>query len=121
MKRRSPEAWIAMLTFENSKDFYEKLLAEFDDFMMHQDSARHAMNCAITAFHVHDWVWNDFLKQDQALRAKLGIGNKKHDFAAWIVHKGSFWFSAVGEIANGSKHFGRGTSFPVPLVNDYVE
>jgi hypothetical protein len=69
----------------------------------------------------HDWVWNDFLKRDEALRARLGIGNKKHEFVKWIVDKGSIWFSLVEEIANGSKHFGRGTSFRVPLVNDYVE
>ena len=111
----------SMLSFNNSRDFYAKLLAEFDDFMAQQDSPRHAMNCAITAYHVHDWVWNDFVKRDSALRATLGIGSKKHEFAEWIVHKGSIWFSLVGEIANGSKHFGRGTSFRDPLVNDYVE
>jgi hypothetical protein len=112
---------IAMLTMENSKDFYEKLLAEFDEFMEHQDSARHAMNCAITGFHLHDWVWNDYLKQDATLRATLGIGKKKHEFLKWIINSGSIWFSLVEEIANGSKHFGREIPFRVPLVNDYVE
>ena len=109
-----------MLTFENSRDFYEKLLAEFDDFIMQQDSARHAMNCAITAFHVHDWVWNDFLKQDQTLRARLGIGKKKHEFVEWIIQQ-TIWFSLVGEIANGRKHFSRGPSFRVPRANDFVK
>jgi hypothetical protein len=109
-----------MLNIDNSRDFYVKLLAEFDDYLEIPDSARHAMNCAITAYHVHDWVWNDFLKEDAVTRAKLGIGKKKASFVEWITRQ-FVWFSLVGEIANGSKHFGRSTSFNMPLVNDYVE
>ena len=62
------------------------------------------MNCAITAHHMHDWFWTDFLKDDDALRRRLGIGNKKSDFAAWAGRK-SVWFTIVQGISNGSKHF----------------
>lgn len=83
-----------MFDINNSVDFYAKLLAEFDDFMADQASARHAINCAITAHHMHDWIWTDFLKDNDALRRKLGIGNKKSDFAAWAGEK-SVWFTVV--------------------------
>jgi hypothetical protein len=109
-----------MFDINNSKDFYAKLVADFDDYMQNLDSARHAVNCAITAYHVHDWVWNDFLKGDSATRAKMGIGKKKASFVNWIIAH-SPWFGMVSEIANGSKHFGRKAPFRIPLVNDYVE
>ena len=44
--------------------------------MQHQGSARHAMNCAITAHHMADWVWGDFVKKDSVLKAKLGVKDK---------------------------------------------
>ena len=44
------------------------------------------------------------LKDDDALRRRLGIGNKKSDFAAWAGEK-SPWFTVVQGISNGSKHF----------------
>jgi hypothetical protein len=90
---------------KNSRDFYEKLLQEFDDFQQDQLSARHAINCAITAHHMHEWVWGDWLKTDHAVWKKLGIRDKD-SFVAWLegVCPG---FNTVQDIANGSKHFDR--------------
>ncbi len=56
---------------------YAKLLLEFDDFCADPGSGRHAMNFVITAFHMADWVWKDFLKEDEAKRKELDI-EKKH-------------------------------------------
>ncbi len=107
-----------MFDINNSKDFYTKLLADFDDFMDHRDSARHAMNCAITAHHMHDWVWNDYLKNDEAIRRRMGIEKDKNDFVKWIDDH-SVWFSMVQEISNGSKHFGRQPPFETRRVTGY--
>jgi len=108
-----------MLTLNNSRDFYEKLLAEFDDFMVQQDSARHAMNCAITAHHMHDWVWSDYLKNDGDARARMGIGKDKIEFAQWI-ERHSVWYGLVRAISNGSKHFNKSDNDGVLLVNDHI-
>jgi len=70
-----------MFDINNARDFYQKLLEDFDDYMQRPDSARHAMNCAITAHHMADWVWGDFVKGDAALKAKLGIKKKEHFMA----------------------------------------
>ena len=51
-----------MFDINNARDFYQK--EDFDDYMQRPDSARHAMNCAITAHHMADWVWGDFVKGD---------------------------------------------------------
>jgi len=107
-----------MFDFRDSRDFYLKLLADFDDFMENQDSARHAMNCAITAHHMHDWVWNDFLKGDETTRKRMGISKDKTDFVRWI-DANSIWFGMVQEISNGTKHFGRQPSFETRRVSGY--
>jgi hypothetical protein len=92
-----------MFDINNSRDFYQKLLEDFDDFMQHLDSARHAMNCAVTAHHMADWVWGDFVKGDAALKANLGVKDK-NDFMAWIDGQ-TVWYGLVQSISNGSKHF----------------
>jgi hypothetical protein len=46
------------------RDSHAKLKADFDDFANEEDSARLALNCAITAYHLHEWVWGDWLKTD---------------------------------------------------------
>lgn len=91
-----------MFNINNSRDFYQKLLEDFDDYMNNPGSTRHAMNCAITAHHMHDWVWVDFLKANKALRTKLNIKNKD-GFVKWIAAQ-SVWFGLVQGISNGSKH-----------------
>jgi len=92
-----------MFDMNNSRDFYQKLLEDFDDFMGQQDSARHAMNCAITAHHLADWVWGDFVKSDAVLKAKLAVKDKE-DFMCWIDTQ-TVWYGLVQGISNGSKHF----------------
>jgi hypothetical protein len=106
-----------MFDINNSRDFYQKLLEDFDDFMGHQDSARHGMNCAITAHHMADWVWVDFLKTDAALRMKMGIKNRS-DFKSWIDSQ-SVWYAMVQDISNGSKHFLRDQSVGTARIGGY--
>ncbi|MBT1516526.1 hypothetical protein KIP88_39555 [Bradyrhizobium sp. SRL28] len=82
-----------MFDIVNSRDFYQKLLEDFDEFMKDQASARLAINCAIMAHHMADWVWGDFLKKDGALKAKLDIKDKD-DFMAWIDTQ-TVWYGLV--------------------------
>jgi hypothetical protein len=96
--------------FNNSRDFYQKLLEEFDDYFAHQDSERHAMNFAVTAHHMADWVWGDIIKNNHALKAKLGV-REKNDFMQWIDSR-SIWYGLVQAISNGSKHFIRQNGAP---------
>jgi hypothetical protein len=106
-----------MFDITNARDFYQKLLEDFDDYMAHQDSARHGMNCAITAHHMADWAWVDFLKGDAALRTKLGIKNRD-GFKAWIDGQ-SIWYGMVQDISNGSKHFLREQSIGTARISGY--
>lgn len=84
--------------------FYQKLTQEFDDFCENPGSARHAMNFVITAYHLTEWVWKDFLKEDESTRNKLGIAKDINAFHRWIAEK-SIWTAQMQDLANGSKHF----------------
>jgi hypothetical protein len=84
--------------------FYQKLVQEFDDFCEAPSSARHAMNFVITAYHMHEWVWKGFLKNDAAKRQELGIPKDIDAFKAWLDDR-SIWYAQMQSLANGSKHF----------------
>lgn len=106
-----------MFDISNARDFYQKLLDDFDDFMQQPDSARHAMNCAITAHHMADWVWGDFVKGDAMLMSKLGVKDKNNSMT-WIDSQ-TIWYSLVQSISNGSKHFIRENAKGTQKVQGY--
>jgi hypothetical protein len=75
-----------MFNITTCRDFHSKLSADFDDFAKEQDSARLALNCIITAYHLHEWVWGDWLKTDYAAWKELGsacghAADKRRDMA----------------------------------------
>lgn len=87
-----------------ARDFYAMAVQDFDDFMEEPHSARRAIHCAISAYHLHDWVWGERLAHDPTFRASLGCGDRKDDFVNWLCRM--IWhFGTVQEIATGSKHF----------------
>ena len=93
-----------MFGINNACDFYQKLVQEFDDFCEAPSSARHTMNFVITAYHLHEWVWKSFLKNDAAKRQALGIRKDIDAFKAWLDER-SIWYAQMQPLANGSKHF----------------
>ena len=66
-----------MFDTENSADFYAMSVADFNNFMVKPQSARRAIHCAITACHLAEWVWHDWLKKCDEVKTKLGITNEK--------------------------------------------
>lgn len=62
------------------------------------------MNFVITAYHMHEWVWKGFLKNDAAKRQELGIPKDIDAFKAWLDDR-SIWYAQMQSLANGSKHF----------------
>lgn len=98
-----------MFGITNAQEFYAMLIEDFDEFMRNQQSARCAVHCAITAYHLHEWVWGDWLKNDQATKTKLGLTNQD-SFLGWI-DSNCPWYSSVQALTNGSKHFNRKMGF----------
>lgn len=98
----------------SSLDFYAMLVADFDDYMAERQSARRALHCAITAFHLHEWVWGDWLKADFAAWKRLGVRDKD-SFLAWIRRE-CRWFETIEGLAVGAKHFTRHEDFTAMRV-----
>jgi hypothetical protein len=65
------------------RDFYAMLVEDFDDFMVEPQSARRAWHCAITAYHLHEWVCGGWLKGNSAARNALNI-DSRDSFLKWI-------------------------------------
>lgn len=106
-----------MFDIQTAKDFLQKLLDDHADFKKQPDSARLALNCALTAYHMHEWVWGDWLKTDYEVWRVLGIKDKK-SFLAWIERTHP-WFQLVQALADGTKHFTRQLSNSVHRVRGY--
>jgi hypothetical protein len=92
-----------MFNIVTPRDHLAELEAQFADFMKEPGSPRLARNCALTAYHLHEWVWDAWLENDELRRQALGIGNRKRDFVAWIERK-CVWFLFIKELANGTTH-----------------
>jgi hypothetical protein len=96
----------AQKTFElhDSRDMLEKLQWELDNLFLRQRHdikvcQYHAFNCAVTAWHVTDWLWHDM---SSALRSALQL-NRFEDFQAYVC-KACPALNLCRQIANGSKH-----------------
>lgn len=94
-----------MFNISTSRDFLAKLEADYADFKAQPDSARHALNCIITAYHLYEWVWGDWLKTDHATWKKLHIRDIE-SFRKWVTTAWS-GFQTAEALANGAKHFTR--------------
>ena len=92
------------------QDFLQKLIDEQHDFQQTNClSARHAINAAITAYHLHEWVWGSWIKRRFDLHAEWHLAPGKaeiEDFKKWIGAR-CLAFEVAEKITNGSKHFDR--------------
>lgn len=92
-----------MFSIETARQFFEKLLADQKDFKDQPDSARHALNCIITAYHLREWVWGEWLQNDSAALQAMKI-QQEDDFVPWIKEQCPR-FETVRQLTNGAKHF----------------
>lgn len=97
-----------MFDIKNSADFYRKCLDDYASLLQTPDYAGFAINCAMSSYHLSEWIWGDWLKSDHALKSRLGI-RSCDDFKRWVEGQCPF-FKTVQSIANGSKHFNRSVS-----------
>ncbi|MET3615726.1 hypothetical protein ABID16_004073 [Rhizobium aquaticum] len=115
MSRRKSNVKPSIFGMTNSRDFLNKLEGDFADWKKDPGSSRLALNCVLTAYHMHDWVWSDWLKEDASLQSKLAL-HDKNSFQKWLFRT-CVWFHWVEELANGTKHFGRPKSFEALKVS----
>ena len=83
---------------KTSFDFFRKLLDEREDFLKNPSSARYAINCAITAWQLHDWVYAERNKYPFMAQFK-----SKNDFRNYLYGKSDF--KTIHDLADGAKHY----------------
>lgn len=98
------------LSFEikNSFDLFKKLEAEYEDLKNDELSSRHAINCAMTAWHLTDWAFEDLRER----HGYTNIGEYRNSLncpSLKIMH----------DIANGGKHLN--LARPKAGINDTVK
>ncbi len=80
-----------------SADFFRKLKEDFNDYQEDTTSSRKAINCAMTAWHLSDWIYNEFINIPSNSFSKLEgfqADLKRLCPSLQIMH----------DITNGSKH-----------------
>jgi hypothetical protein len=102
----APTEQKAQKAFElrDSRDMLEKLQWELSNLFNRQRHdikacQYHAFNCAVTAWHVTDWLWQDI---SAALKSDLQV-NQCKEFQDY-VRSACPALNLCHEIANGSKH-----------------
>jgi hypothetical protein len=111
MKNNSPRLSFGII---NSEHFFEKLEEEFKDFIGDRISARHAINCSLTSWHLSDWVFHEYFSSDDKYQDSEKIKIRR-DFKEIKLITGIMKFQndIIKEcpelefmklISNGSKH-----------------
>jgi hypothetical protein len=83
---------------KTSRDFFLKLKEDYKDFCNNTTSSRIALNCALTAWHLTEWVYNEYNSILQTTYPKL------FDFQSWIKSQCTS-LQVMHDIANGTKHY----------------
>ena len=79
----------------------DHVVPNYDEYLKHPDSIRHAMNVALSAFHMADWVWNTYHDLDPqkvaGMRGKLA-------YYSQLANMGCPDFLVLKDIAEAHKH-----------------
>lgn len=79
----------------SAQDFFRKLEEDYRDFTKDVTSSRNAINCALTAWHLTDWIYNQFPNLGFSSLYKFQENIKVQCPSLQIMH----------DISNGSKHY----------------
>ncbi|OJX28854.1 MAG: hypothetical protein BGO86_00180 [Chryseobacterium sp. 36-9] len=81
---------------KTSDDFYNKLKEDYNEFCTKETSSRIALNCAMTAWHLSEWIYNEY-------RSTKLISFNKFEFHENIKLKCPS-LQIMQDLSNGTKH-----------------
>jgi hypothetical protein len=93
--------------------FFEKVRGDHGRVEADISDPGAALNCILSLYHLHEWVWARWLKRRSDVQATLGIRKGKGTACGSRRNKGTFiaWldancphFTLLQELANGTKH-----------------
>jgi hypothetical protein len=88
------------------EDFLRKLQEEYQDFFNDPTSSRHAINCAMTAWHLTDWIW---ATNKQRIQTNIVTVDGIDDLQRFVIAECPE-LEVIQCITNGSKHVRQGRS-----------
>ncbi len=91
-------------------DFFEKLKEEFSDLEQNPLSSRYAINCAMNAWHLVDWVYWNYFKLEYP---RVGVFRDN-------VRSQCFSLEIMQDVSNGSKHY-EITMYEPPTKNAVID
>jgi hypothetical protein len=81
-----------------SKEFLAKLREDYDELLVNKLSSRIALNCAMTSWHLSDWIFHEYESPNDPSYEKL----KKFQRA---LKSKCPSLQVMHDLANGTKHF----------------
>jgi hypothetical protein len=85
------------LTLKILKIFFKKLKDDYNEYCTNEVSSRIAINCAMTAWHLSEWIYNEYKD------TKLTEFSKIIDFHNYIK-KECPALQIMQDLSNGTKH-----------------
>jgi hypothetical protein len=76
--------------------FFRKLIEDHEDFYKDRTSSRVALNCVMTAWHLHEWVYNEYNLSSTYPKLRIYQDYLKVSCPS---------FQLMQDLANGTKHF----------------
>ena len=91
------------------EDFFQKVCVKnYARIEEDIDDPGAAMNCILSLYHLHEWLWWSWLKGRYEVLVKLGIRNseQKKPFDGWIkwLERECPHFDLLRELSRGTKH-----------------
>jgi hypothetical protein len=94
---------IDMFSIDTPTDFLNKVKRDRDALDQDISDAGLALNCVLSSYHLHEWVWARWLKGKAPYKIGATIIRNKGDFTAWLDSNCPH-FALLQDLANGSKH-----------------
>ena len=93
-----------MFGITSAYQFFKKACEDYERVERDIADPGAALNCILSFYHLHEWVWARWLKLRPDVQVMLGIRRrKKGEFTDWLDAKCPH-FGLLQELANGTKH-----------------
>jgi hypothetical protein len=92
-----------MFAIKSAQDFFEKMTEDFAFFEQNIADSGLAMNCFLSSYHLHEWIWAHWLKRATPRTFRGAVIRDKASFVSWLDGACPH-FALLQELANGAKH-----------------
>ncbi len=92
-----------MFSITNATEFFAKVRADLAALEEKIDESGRAMNCILSAYHLHEWVWAHLVKATTPRTLGNMVVNDKSSFVAWL-ETACPHFLVLQQLTNGTKH-----------------